>query len=201
MIPVAPQPAPADFDQKVGRPGLSWLAEQGITRGPVASGLKWKTLWKTCLPQLQSAYAQICAYSAILIDPVTGSASVEHFLPKKHYPQQAYTWSNYRLVCGRMNGRKGEHQDVLDPFGLKPASFLIDFSSGSLHPNPKLAETEQRAVLTTIARLQLNDGDCRALRCASFDAWRKGEISFTFLRKHSPFVASEIQRQGLLTSP
>ncbi len=70
--------------------------------------------WR-CLNELYSLYNGICAYACVLIPPVTGGRSVEHFAPKMKHPDYAYEWKNYRLVCSLMNSRKRDFEDVLDP--------------------------------------------------------------------------------------
>jgi 5-methylcytosine-specific restriction endonuclease McrA len=109
MIPVTPQPEPANFDVKVRQPGQRWVARQGLDPGqPVPSGTQLKPYWTECLPQLTELYGRVCAYVCLYIPKITGSPSVEHFVPKSQQLGLAYEWSNYRLVCAKMNSRKRE---------------------------------------------------------------------------------------------
>ncbi|WP_324562806.1 hypothetical protein [Plasticicumulans sp.] len=200
MIPVAAQPEPADFDRRVRQPGLAFLAGQGITHS-APSELRWKDHWRHCLVHLHAAYDGICAFLGVYIEPVTGARTVEHFRPKRTHPQLAYEWSNYRLVCNTLNGRKGDHEDVLDPFTLAPDTFCIEFTSGRIYPDPVLEAREPvtfAAAEATIRRLRLDDAECRGVRTAHFGDYLAGDVSADFLRRHSPFVWYELRRQGLL---
>jgi hypothetical protein len=47
-------------------------------------------------------------------------------LSKHNYPELAYEWSNYRHAIGRVNGCKGNLDDlVLDPFEVEDDWFAI----------------------------------------------------------------------------
>ena len=62
MIPVDLQPEPEDFDHKVRKPGLDWLAAKGIpVSGPLPAGEKLPSYWRRALQQLGTAYSQVCA--------------------------------------------------------------------------------------------------------------------------------------------
>lgn len=63
------------------------------------------------LKDLYDRYEGVCAYVSIYIDRVTGSRSVDHFIAKSSAVEHAYRWSNYRLACGKINGRKGVFGD------------------------------------------------------------------------------------------
>lgn len=115
MISVQEQPEPPDFSKKVRDPGSAFIHQ-------LSYPVKWKNreYWRRSLHDLHTAYHGICAYSAHWIPCVTGAATVDHFIPKSIAPQFAYEWKNYRLASSKMNSRKGDYQDVLDPFGLQP---------------------------------------------------------------------------------
>ena len=199
MIPVARQPEPGMFDANVRRPGLAWLAAGGIalTR-PAPKGLKWKTTWTACLPDLRKAYGAICAYVAVYVELVVGNGSVEHFAPKTHRVDLAYEWDNYRYVCGRMNGRKSDYTDVLDPFALTATPFELNFGDFRVSVSPAIDPALASDAATTIARLKLNDADCRRLRENHYNEYLLKRISRDKLRDESPFVFAEAQRQNLL---
>lgn len=135
MIPVQLQPEPADFDQLVRKPGMSWLLKKhDDINQPVASGFDWSSgsKWREILPALYDSYGGICAFVGCHIGRVTGARTVEHFKPKSTYPSLAYEWDNYRLICSIVNGRKSDHEDVIDPFEILPDTFYIDFAAGSI---------------------------------------------------------------------
>ena len=113
MILVREQSEPSNFAEKVRRRGQDFLAKNPR---PSAKQLADQPYWRDAAKQLYDAYDGICAYTCHWIAFDTGSRTVEHFVPKVVAPDLAYEWSNFRLVCGRLNSRKGRHQDVLDPF-------------------------------------------------------------------------------------
>ena len=199
MLHVTPQPEPDDFDTKVRQKGLAHLKEKGIALDkPLPRKTEINAYWKDCLEDLFDQYSSTCAYLAVYIERVTAIGSVDHFAPKSLMPSQAYEWSNYRLVCSRMNSRKREFQDVLDPFFIENGGFHLELVTGRIFPNPDLNSTMQEKVTDTITRLGLDDEGCRRLRARHFDFYISGEISANFLKKTSPFVWYETNRQGLL---
>ena len=188
MIPVQLQPEPTDFDERVRQPGIQAL------RG---SPDKLPDYWTRCLKQLHKASQGICAYLCIYIPPGVGARSVEHFLAKSSEPSLAYEWSNYRLACSLMNSRKNAYRDVLDPFEVGEHWFILEFSMLQVLPNPDLDAENARPVRETIQRLKLNDQECLDARADYYDAYLRKEVTFELLRRRSPFVASEMERQGL----
>src|SRR5260370_10805329 len=98
LMPVKMQPEPPHFFEKVQKKGDKFRLEN-----PHAKGNNLKPYWRKIIPDLHSAYSGICAYTCHWIPYDTGSVTVEHFKPKEVYPQYAYCWDNYRLVCGRFN--------------------------------------------------------------------------------------------------
>jgi hypothetical protein len=194
VIPVQEQLEPSDFSKSVRKPGAAFLQE-------VARPTNWykKEYWQRALPALYQAYIGICAYSAHWIPNDTGVATVDHFVPKSTTPRLAYEWSNFRLASLKMNSRKGNHQDVLAPFKLKPNWFIMDFPSLLIKSNPILSVAQSEQVQATIKRLKLNDDDtCVRSRKDWLLPFCKKECTFELLKRHAPFIAYELQRQGLI---
>jgi hypothetical protein len=193
MIHVEPQPEPDKFDKLVRQPGRKFLSQC-----PKPKGNQWRPFWKKIAPDLQSAYGSICSYSCHFIQYDTGWRTVEHFKPKDDYPSDAYEWSNYRLVCGVLNGRKGK-RIVLDPFEIGDGWFVMDFPSLLVKPAQNLDEARKRAVSSSCEILGLNDeGSCMNSRQQYVKDYCKGEITFDYLRRNAPFIAAELQRQNLV---
>ena len=48
------------------------------------------------------------------------TGTIDHFRPKSKYPKLAFVWSNYRLAGQAINMRKGDSEDVVDPFTVCP---------------------------------------------------------------------------------
>jgi len=196
MIHVDPRPEPAAFDVRVRQRGQRFL--EGHPR-PTAKQWRNHSYWREIGSQLHDAYSGICAYSCHWVPYDTGADTVEHFRPKDTYPTDAYEWGNYRLVCATLNGRKGVHEDVLDPFLVEEGWFVIDFPSMLVSPNPHLDSTIRQRIQATIDRLGLNDeGTCLKSRVKWLsDYCGPNGIPFEYLRRHAPFIAAELERQGL----
>ena len=190
MIYVVPKDEPPDFDEVIRQPGLRAL-ERGDNPLP--------DYWRLCLNELYRLYDGICAYACVLIPPVTGGRSVEHFAPKKKHRDHAYEWKNYRLVCSVMNSRKRDFEDVLDPFEISDGWFRIQFTTMKVVPDAQLNAARKEEVLNTIERLKLNRADCITARSLYYDTYIApvDPLPFHLLRKWSPFVALEVERQGL----
>ncbi len=199
MIPVTPQPEPATFDKKVRQKGLNFLRTQGFSLShPVPKGTKLHPYWRDCLDDLHSSYQGICAYLCVFIERVTGGTSVDHFVAKSRLAGLVYEWSNYRLACSTMNSRKRNYESVLDPFKIRDDWFHLELVSGRIYPNPGLSAQEFRRVADTIKRLGLDDPGCREMRTRHYQQYREELYTGDFLKKHSPFVWYEANRQELL---
>ena len=203
MIPVKRKPVPKGFNTKVYRPGRRWLKAKGLPlHGPVPKDKDGKAIplepyWRECLGELHDRYGGVCAYVSIYIDRVTGSRTVDHFIAKSSAIEHAYHWSNFRLACGKINGRKGIFDDLLDPFEIKKGTFHLNLLTGAIFPNPALLQPLKDQAQTTIDRLGLDDADCRSDRLEFFDDYRKKEITDSYLRKKCPFVWFEVHRQKM----
>lgn len=210
MIRVTLAPEPASFDAKVRQPGLRAMAEmvgdpcfskhKGRKRNVIAASRdeipadKFPPFWTEALPELLDAYDRVCAYMSFYIEPITGAASVDHMLPKSLDWQAVYEWRNYRLACARMNSRKNDYQDVLDPFEIEDGWFCIEMVAYQVLPAPKLPPDVHDKVQATIERLKLNDYECRKLREDYVNYFNQGDISLNLLRQRAPFLAREIER-------
>jgi hypothetical protein len=195
VIHVDQREEPADFDNLVRRRG-QWF----LRSNPRPTSRQWRShrYWHDTESELHTAYGGICAYSCHWIPYDTGANTVEHFRPKDIYPTDAYEWSNYRLVCATLNGRKGVHEDVLDPFLIEDGWFVIDFPSMLVTPSSGLTPENWQCVQATIDRLGLNDeGTCLKSRARWLWDYCSNDISFDYLRRNAPFIAAELERQNL----
>ena len=195
MIPVKLQPEPPHLFEKVQKQGQKFLS------GVADPTKNWKNheYWREILDDLYHIYNQICAYSCHWIPPDTGAKTVEHFKPKKLYPQEAYNWDNYRLVCSTLNGRKGDFEDVLDPFILTEGWFVLDFPSLEVRVGNGLPLPIAQQVENTINRLGLNDeGTCLQARMNWLRDYITVPYPFSHLEKRAPFIAFELKRLNLV---
>lgn len=199
MIPVAPQPEPTDFDEKVRQPGLAWLNEKGIAlNGPPPDASKLPTHWRNTQRQLWDAYQGICAYLCIYFDWPLGAHSTEHFIAKSSNAGQAYEWLNYRLSCLGMNRNKNKFDDVLDPFEIQPDTFILNLASGEMKPNPNLHPDVAARAVSAIKRLKLNNPETKKMRAGHYEDYCRGDVTAGYFERKSPFVWYEARRQGLL---
>ena len=192
MIRVVLQKEPKRFDARVRVPRKRAIAR--LKTGKIDA---LPPYWRRCMDDLWKAYSGICSYMALYIPRTTGATTVEHLAPKSKDVDLAYEWSNYRLVCSTMNSRKSDFEDVLDPFKIKDGWFILGFPSCEVTAAPKLSKRTRQAVLSTIARLKLNDAKCLFDRGQYLDDYQKGLTNMVFLKKYSPFLARELDRQGL----
>jgi len=199
MIHVAAQPEPTSFDAEVRQRGLSWLRKRSIPLDqPLPPGIKLEPYWRCCLDEIHESYNGCCAYLAIFIERITGGSSVDHFIAKSQRADLAYEWSNYRLACSRMNSRKRDYDDALDPFEVETGWFHLELITGRIYPNPQTSVAQETSIQKTIDRLGLDDAGSREIRARHYQEYREGLYSDDYLKRRSPFVWSEAKRQGLL---
>jgi hypothetical protein len=219
MIPVQRADPPDTFDAEVRDLGLCALAEfigqpQTIKRsGPkrqqlVVNGVpitrveeippdKLPALWTEALNDMLERYGRVCAYVCIYIERVTGSGSIDHWIPKSVDPRLAYEWSNYRLACSMMNARKGVHTDLVDPFEVEDGWFELELLTFDVLPCPTLPLALLSRVDRTIKEFNLNCLECRTLREHYVTDYLDG-IPLWHLERRAPFIARELRRQGRL---
>jgi hypothetical protein len=197
MIGVMQRPEPTapefDFDGRVRVPGNAWLAAN-----PQAPASDMPPLWRAAMPSLRFAYKGVCAYFCCFVMPATGGDTTDHFVAKSKARHAAYQWDNYRFACARMNARKRDASDVLDPFGLKDGWFVLVFQTMRVKPVAGLDPADLKEVRATIRRLKLNTHECVAERREHWDNYDKHGLSAARFVAHAPFVAMEAARQGLM---
>lgn len=118
---------------------------------------------------------------------------------------QAYTWPNFRLCCGYMNGVKSALSDVLDPFEIGEGWFAIDFADFKTVVGPAAPDCPVIAIENTIERLHLDGAAvCTTRRRAAERYWSPPPglpaLPLWSLEQDEPFLAAELRRQGLLNA-
>jgi hypothetical protein len=93
-----------------------------------------------------------------------------------------------------MNGRKGEHTDVVDPIAVVPGMFELDFPSLQVRAGAGMTGTDLTLANTTIDRLDLNEEGCIDVRLEYVLSFRDEHIDLEYLSRKAPFIASEITR-------
>ena len=194
MIRVSEANEPPDFGALVRTPGQDYLLSlASLEDAEVAK----RPYWRRALKQLHAGYGGICAYTCHWIPYDVGSDTVEHFLPKSIYPELAYEWSNYRLVCGRLNGRKGDWQDVVDPFDVIDGMFCLEFPSLLLVVGQNLSPAQRMMAVSTINRLKLNEALSIDMRLHFVRNLLDGHVSKQYVSQHAPFLSREMDRQAI----
>jgi hypothetical protein len=126
--------------------------------------------------------------------------TVEHFVPKSVNHEFAYEWSTFRFsFAARMNSRKGI-KNVLDPFLTPVGLFYLNFPALLLNVNSTgFPDAIVSLANGTMAALSLNDERCVMARSHQLVPYCRQEITFAHLARMAPFMAMELQRQGLMT--
>ena len=199
MIPVTLQPEPEPkFEEEVRGPGYQWLNDNGIDPNlPPPDPAALPTYWRETQKDLWDAYKGVCSYLCIYFAWPLGAHSTDHFVAQSKDAGQAYEWDNYRLSCLGMNRNKNRFDDVLDPFQIAPDTFILNLASGKISPNPSLPQATQAEVWATIRRLKLDAPETAKMRAEHYTDCLNG-VPEWYLKKHSPFVWHEANRQGLL---
>lgn len=217
MIHVEPEDEPPRFHEQVRIPGERAIDEllgraprhprthgeaiaviSGITREEEIPPARFPSYWREALPDLMEKYHEICAYSCFRIHDVTGAQSTDHFAAKSLRWDRVYEWTNYRLCCARLNARKREFSDVLDPFEIETGWFVLELVGFQVLPNPALSPALRQTIDDTIERLGLDDALHRKARARDAERYWDRDISLRAFREESPFVAHELHRQGRL---
>jgi hypothetical protein len=84
---------------------------------------------------------------------------------------------------------------------MSPNTFQLNILNGEISPSPNLAPADHILALKTIIRLKLDDTEFRNARTDIIDFYLAGDISNRHLMRQSPFIYSELQRQGKLLPP
>jgi hypothetical protein len=190
MIPVAKQQEPKCFNERVRIPG-----QQFLNNNPHPKSKEFPNYWTNIKEDLYRLYKSICAYTGEWF-PVT-SASVDHFIPKSIEPQLTYEWDNYRLTTDEMNNVKGDKMNLIDPFEVKIGWFVLIFPGCWISPCITLNKDDNRRVQRTIDILKLNSSEQSDKRYNIIQKYIYRHVTFDFLREKYPYIASEIERQGV----
>lgn len=193
MIHIDIQPEPKSFNEEVRQPGKAFLK-----KCPHPSGDDWKRnrYWNRCSDELYTAYGGICAYTGQWFSKSVSTVSVDHFLPKSRYPDQAYEWKNYRLTYQMMNSFKGD-KITLDPFKLRNGDIVLDIPSCLVKPSSATTAEFKKTAWFTINTLHLNHEIQVAHRFEVISNYAAGYVSKRFLEQKYPFIAMEMERQNM----
>lgn len=191
MIPVALAAEPENFHAEVRAPGVAFLQSlHSLNKVDFTN----REYWRRAIPSMRENYNCICAYTCHWIAPDTGGNSADHFVPRKSDPNLAYEWSNLRLICSRLNSRKGV-KIVVDPFAVAPGMFQLRFPSLHIAVGDNFSNIE--ILKETIDVLKLNDDLIITSREQYVSLFASEDVSINYLKMRAPFIYSEILRLGL----
>ncbi|WP_419165376.1 hypothetical protein [Candidatus Palauibacter sp.] len=191
MIRVQPRPEYAAFDADVRVPGRSFLQ---TNPNPSSRDFDGHNYWRHAKGELRDAYVH-CAYTSLR--PHGSDVSVDHFLPKTRHPQLAYEWDNYRLARPKLNQNKADSEAVVDPFDVCEGWFVLDVPSCLVFPADNLEPQTYAEVSSSIGLLRLNSNELAEERSRWLVALAEGRLSLDYVRKQYPFLALEVERQGV----
>lgn len=176
---------PATFEENVRTPGKEHLAK-------FLSPAALPPLWRQCQNELAIAFKHLCAYSAMR----TQYGTVDHFLSTSKFPHRAYDWDNYRYADGAMNSRKGNADQILDPFEVQDDWFEIHLPSLQLLPTAKIPSEYLERARFTLERLRLQDEEhIIQIRHEWLKMHREGLLPIEGLRKVAPLLARAVERE------
>ena len=195
MIPVPPRAEYPAFDTQVRQRGQRFLRGNP---NPSSAEFRKHNYWSAALEHLYAAYDRMCAYTT---RELVHTGSVDHYRPKSKFPCLAYEWDNYRLARQAINRRKGESEEVLDPFQVREGWFTLELPSCLIKPGQGIASDTRKAVNSTINVLGLNrDERLVEERCRLLVSLADGHITLEFLDGHYPFLSLEVGRQNAYES-
>ncbi len=210
MIPVAAAAEPAHFHADVRVPGRLAIArlvgkkpakgkqKKIATTESKIPAAKFPPLWRDVIPDLRTLYAGRCAYSALYIERGTGTASVDHFVPKSRDWRLVYEWSNYRLSSLRVNAKKNNNPNFVDPFDVKDGWFALELVGLQVIRGPKAPKAELARIDACLPAL--NMPSFIEQRAEYLDEYRNKHIDLDYLSRRAPFLAAELRRQGALNA-
>lgn len=115
--------------------------------------------WRGFHGDLRAAFHGLCAYCEELC-----RGEVEHFRPKRSFPELAYQWSNWAFACHDCNLSKGDKWppcEYVDPCASSPRErpeqyFEFDTQTGEILPKRRLRRADRDRAQTMIEDLDLN---------------------------------------------
>ena len=133
-----------------------WVAHYRQGTGSLPSDSRWRDFRNV----LSQTFFGLCGYCER-----TTKGEVDHFKPKRTFPDLVYEWSNWVFACHECNHSKlykWPSGGYVDPCARTPAArpeafFTFDTTTGELLPRANLTARRQRKARQTIDDLGLNN--------------------------------------------
>lgn len=193
-----PTPSP-NYVADVKKPGEAFLRR---TPNPTQDDWRRNNYWRKIHDYLYGAHNGICLYCASWTprnqqEGHFERTTIDHYIPKSIDKTKAYEWDNFRLCRSRLNNRKENFTDILDPCSILNEWFILEFTTFLIKPSVGLEEPIKIRVKQTIERLELNDDtDYVNERIAIIGDYSIGKASFGFVRQRYPFIAYQMEAQN-----
>jgi hypothetical protein len=186
------------YDMKVRIPGEAFLAQNP---SPTREQFRRNDYWTEIHDEMYDAYGGICMYCASWTPRTPRGASfwqttIDHFLPKRLYPQLAYKWSNFRLCRNDINTNKGIDCLVPDPFDVQNEWFEIDFTTWRVGPSDNAPENIRHRIRSCFVRLGLNQDAYIEERQSVASVYVHRPAERFQLEALYPFLIGELERQS-----
>jgi hypothetical protein len=195
MIHVPLSKPPTNYIKDVKIPGESFLKQH---QNPTSSLWSQHCYWKKVHDYLYASHNGICFYSASWTPRKSSrqhldATSIDHYIPKSLQAKKAYEWINFRLSRARLNHRKDNYTDVLDPCAIEDGWFWLDFTTFLIKPASGIDNCIKVKVWQTINRLQLNiDQDYVKERIEVIRSYCLSRIPFEQIKNKYPFIAQQM---------
>lgn len=184
MIPVAPVPEPAGFDERARRPGNAWLAANPGAARP-------RDLWSPFRAVLEEGFANRCGYTAMH----HAVGTIDHLRSYKTNPELTYEWSNFRYAAAWINSAK-KTSEVLDPYEVGEGWFEVLLPSLQLVATDKVPPERRAIVERTLKQLPIaHDERVLKQRRVWLKMYQEGKLSLEGLRAMAPLIAAAEEKR------
>ena len=153
---VARGPEPAKLPALRARYGPKWVRHYKGNTGKKPSDSHWRKFFS----QLEQRFHGLCGYCE---EECKGE--IDHFRPKKLFPELVYDWSNWIVACHSCNHTKRDkwpstrYVDPCEPSRSSRPEHFFDFDvmTRMIVPMRDLRPGRHKKAVTTIRDLGLND--------------------------------------------
>ena len=188
MIRVERTAEPADFDERVRKPGRRWLERSDPLNTP--------GYWRRAARALRHAFHDRCAYTAMWL---SAPGTVDHFVSRDEDRSLSYEWTNLRYSAAWVNSKKSKLRaaELLDPFEIGDDWFEIRLPSCLLVMTEHCPAEQRARALTMLERLGLaDDEDLVEYRREWYRMYLEGELTLEGLSRKAPLLARAVERQS-----